>query len=50
VQEHHEAGIHVVLLVAMKEGWTRVAGGELYLDLRPGFDQHSVFYDAVGHT
>ena len=47
-KEHHEAGIHVVLLVTMKERQTGIVGCELHLDLGAGINQDGVFDDPVG--
>ena len=47
-EEHHEAEIHVVLLVAVQKGLAGVVGGELHLDFFAGGDEDGVLDDAVG--
>ena len=48
MEEHHEAIVHVVLLVAVEEGVAGVVGGELDVDLLIGGDEDDVFKDAGG--
>ena len=47
-KEHHEARIHVVLLVAVEERRTGIVGRELYLHLGTRIQQDGVFQDALG--
>ena len=47
MKKHHKALVHVVLLVAVKEGRAWVVGGELDLHLRFGFNEHYIFDQAA---
>src|SRR5580658_163493 len=48
-KEHHEAGIHVILLVAVKERHAGVVGGKLHVDLTLRWRQHNIF-DEPSHV
>jgi hypothetical protein len=43
LKQHHEAGIHVVLLVTVKERRPGIVGGELHLKLGIRIHQNGVF-------
>ena len=47
LKEHHEACIHVVLLVAVEERRPGIVGDELYLHLGTCIHQDGVFQDTV---
>jgi hypothetical protein len=48
VEEHHEAFVHVILLVAVEQGGSGVVGGELNVDFGFGLDEHYIFEQAAG--
>jgi hypothetical protein len=47
VEEHHEAFVHVILLVAVEQGGSGVVGGKLNVDFGFGFDEHYIFEQAA---
>src|SRR5580700_6013545 len=47
LEEHHEAKIHVVLLVTVKQGGAGIVRGELDLGAGLGVDQNDILDDAA---
>ena len=43
VKHHHESSVHVILLVTVQEGFSRIIGYELYLNGPTSMDQHHIF-------
>ena len=47
VEKHHEAFVHVVLLVAVEQSVSGIVGCELDVDFGFGFDEHYIFNHAA---